>query len=81
MANITRYSPFDESFDELFRGFFVRPVNFEGPTNGAVSRRGGREGQCLRPARRTARREGTTSTSPSTATRSRLRRKSRARRT
>ena len=31
MANITRYSPFDESFDELFRGFFVRSVNFEGP--------------------------------------------------
>ena len=30
MANITRYSPFDEAFDDLFRGFFVRPVNFDG---------------------------------------------------
>lgn len=33
MANMTRYSPFDESLDELFRGFFVRPVNFEGPAS------------------------------------------------
>ena len=29
MANIARY-PFDEAFDDLLRGFFVRPVNFEG---------------------------------------------------
>jgi HSP20 family protein len=27
MANITR---FDEAFDDLLRGFFVRPVSFEG---------------------------------------------------
>ena len=27
MANVTR---FDEAFDELLRGFFVRPVSFEG---------------------------------------------------
>ena len=27
MANITR---FDEAFDDLLRGFFVRPVGFEG---------------------------------------------------
>ena len=27
MASITR---FDEAFDDLLRGFFVRPVNFEG---------------------------------------------------
>jgi HSP20 family protein len=30
MANITRFSPFDETFDDLLRGFFVRPVTFEG---------------------------------------------------
>src|SRR5215217_6363781 len=33
MANITR---FDEAFDDLLRGFFVRPVSFEGgPTTQA----------------------------------------------
>lgn len=26
MANITRYDPFGELFDDFFRGFFVRPV-------------------------------------------------------
>ena len=30
MANITRGYPLDEAFDQLLRGFFVRPVNFEG---------------------------------------------------
>jgi len=30
MANILRYSPADTAFDDLFRGFFMRPVNFEG---------------------------------------------------
>jgi HSP20 family protein len=30
---MTRYSPYYESLDELFRGFFVRPVNFEGPAS------------------------------------------------
>jgi len=30
MANITRSYPLDEAFDQLLRGFFVRPVNFEG---------------------------------------------------
>jgi HSP20 family protein len=30
MANITRFSPFDDTLDDLFRGFFVRPVSFEG---------------------------------------------------
>lgn len=29
MANITRYNPLDETFDDLFRGFFVRPMAFE----------------------------------------------------
>ena len=30
MANILRYSPADTAFDDLFRGFFMRPVSFEG---------------------------------------------------
>ena len=30
MANILRYNPADETFDDLFRGFFMRPVRFEG---------------------------------------------------
>jgi HSP20 family protein len=29
MATVTRY-PFDQTFDDLLRGFFVRPVSFEG---------------------------------------------------
>jgi HSP20 family protein len=32
MANITRYDPFDDVFGDLLKGFFVRPVNFEGPS-------------------------------------------------
>jgi HSP20 family protein len=32
MANITRYDPFDEMFGDLLKGFFVRPVSFEGPS-------------------------------------------------
>lgn len=31
MANLTRFSPLDDTLDELFRGFFVRPVSFENP--------------------------------------------------
>jgi HSP20 family protein len=38
MANITRYSPFDEAFDDLFRGFFVRPLSFEAPASAAQFR-------------------------------------------
>lgn len=38
MANITRFSPIEDAFDELFRGFFVRPVSFEGPTAAAQFR-------------------------------------------
>jgi HSP20 family protein len=38
MANITRYSPFDEAFDDLFRGFFVRPVSYEAPAGAAQFR-------------------------------------------
>jgi HSP20 family protein len=30
MANITRYDPFGELFDDFFKGFFVRPVTAEG---------------------------------------------------
>ncbi|MBX9630953.1 MAG: Hsp20/alpha crystallin family protein [Burkholderiales bacterium] len=29
MANITRFTPFDNTFDDLLRGFFVRPMTFE----------------------------------------------------
>lgn len=30
MVNVTRFNPFDDSFDDLLRGFFVRPIAFEG---------------------------------------------------
>lgn len=30
MANILRYNPADDAFDDMFRGFFMRPVRFEG---------------------------------------------------
>ncbi len=39
MVNVTRFTPFDDSFDELLRGFFVRPMAFEGgvaPTAQAI---------------------------------------------
>lgn len=29
MANITRYDPFNELVDDLFKGFFVRPLAFD----------------------------------------------------
>ena len=29
MANLTRYNPFDETFDDLLKGFFVRPVSYD----------------------------------------------------
>jgi HSP20 family protein len=35
---LTRYSPWDEAFDELFRGFFVRPIGFEGGPSAAPFR-------------------------------------------
>ncbi|MBI3529744.1 MAG: Hsp20/alpha crystallin family protein [Betaproteobacteria bacterium] len=31
MANLTRYNPFDESVDDLFRGFFLRPMASDNP--------------------------------------------------
>jgi len=30
MAGITRYDPFNELVDDLFKGFLVRPVSYEG---------------------------------------------------
>lgn len=30
MANVTRYDPFGELFDDFFKGYFVRPVMGEG---------------------------------------------------
>ena len=38
MASITRYSPFEQAFDDLLRGFFVRPVSLEGPAGAAQFR-------------------------------------------
>lgn len=32
MANLTHYNPFDESFDDIFRGFFVRPMALDRQT-------------------------------------------------
>lgn len=30
MANLVRFNPVDDAFDDLFRGFFMRPVRMEG---------------------------------------------------
>ncbi|HET7363826.1 MAG TPA: Hsp20/alpha crystallin family protein [Burkholderiales bacterium] len=30
MANVTRFDPFNDLVDDLFRGFLVRPLGFEG---------------------------------------------------
>jgi HSP20 family protein len=38
MANITRFSTVDDAFDDLFRGFFVRPASFDGPAGAAQFR-------------------------------------------
>jgi len=32
MANITRYDPFSDIVDDLFKGFFVRPVSYDART-------------------------------------------------
>jgi HSP20 family protein len=34
MGNITRYEPFGDVFDDFLKGFFVRPVAYEGPAAG-----------------------------------------------
>ena len=31
MVNITRFNPFDDAIDDLFRGYFVHPVSYDGP--------------------------------------------------
>ncbi len=33
MANVTRYNPVDDAFDDLFRGFLMRPVRMEGQSD------------------------------------------------
>ena len=38
MANVTRFSAFDDTLDDLFRGFFVRPVSFDSPAGAAQFR-------------------------------------------
>ena len=38
MANIVRFNPLDDAFDDFFRGFFVRPVNYESPAGAAQFR-------------------------------------------
>ncbi|UCD68042.1 MAG: Hsp20/alpha crystallin family protein [Betaproteobacteria bacterium] len=37
MANLTRYSPFDTAFDDLLKGFFVRPATFDENTQAKVN--------------------------------------------
>jgi len=36
MASVTRFDPFNELVDDLFKGFLVRPLGFEGRGDGAV---------------------------------------------
>jgi HSP20 family protein len=36
MANIQRFDPFNELVDDLFKGFLVRPLAFEGRGDGGV---------------------------------------------
>jgi HSP20 family protein len=38
MANVTRFDPFNDLVDDLFKGFFVRPVAYEGRGGEALSR-------------------------------------------
>ena len=38
MASLTRFTPLEDTLDDLFRGFFVRPVNFEGDRSAAPFR-------------------------------------------
>ena len=37
MANISRYDPFTDVFDDLLKGFFVRPMAYEGQAGQAVA--------------------------------------------
>ena len=38
MANIARFDPFNDLVDDLFKGFFVRPVAYEGRAGEALQR-------------------------------------------
>ncbi len=38
MANVTRFDPFNDLVDDLFKGFLVRPLVFEGRADGALPR-------------------------------------------
>ena len=38
MATVTRYDPFNELVDDLFKGFLVRPLGFEGRGEGVLPR-------------------------------------------
>jgi HSP20 family protein len=38
MANITRYDPFNDLVDDLFKGFLVRPMAYEGRVADALPR-------------------------------------------
>ena len=38
MANITRFDPFNDLVDDLFKGFLVRPVAYEGSQPGVLPR-------------------------------------------
>jgi HSP20 family protein len=38
MVNITRYSPIDDLVDDIFKGFLVRPVAYEGRAAEAAPR-------------------------------------------
>ncbi len=35
MMNVTRYDPFGDLFDDLMKGYFVRPISAEGPAPAA----------------------------------------------
>ena len=36
MANVTRFDPFNDLVDDLFKGFLVRPLAFEGRTDAGL---------------------------------------------
>ena len=38
MANVSRYEPFGDVFDDLLKGFFVRPMAYEGMPAAATGR-------------------------------------------
>lgn len=38
MVNITRFNPFDDAIDDLFRGFLVRPASYDGSVSAAQFR-------------------------------------------